>query len=227
MIISNTYNILYISVPKTGSTSVRHVLERYNDVQPVRNKKSPISIHTRACPLREWVNNNLNKQWDDYYKFGCVRNPWARTVSWYEYCKNDINKDRNTSCTTFRDFIIHMENVWAMFTHPEHNKPNGKYPKHKKRKLCSEGHWSGNQIDYFTDINGNIIVNDIFICNPTMSVNIESKLKSLNIKLEHRNQTNHPVYTQYYSDDLIDIVGSKYYRDIDIFNFKYGEDLTT
>tara|TARA_B110000495_G_C23041782_1_gene625399 strand:- start:4883 stop:5464 length:582 start_codon:yes stop_codon:yes gene_type:complete len=193
----------------------------------VLSNKSPISVHTRACPLREWVGKNLDKHWDDYYKFGCVRNPWARTVSWYEYCKTDKNIDRNTSRVTFNDFILHMENVWAMFTHPIHNKPNGKYPRQKKRKLCNEGSWSGNQIDYFTDGNGNIIVNDIFVCNSIMSKNIEKRIKPLDIKLEHRNKTNHSIYTQYYNDKLIDIVGDKYSRDIDTFNFKYGEDLTT
>ncbi|PYK69889.1 MAG: hypothetical protein DME44_13330 [Verrucomicrobia bacterium] len=94
--ISHRYKCIFVEVPKTGSTSVRYMLGK------------PIKPHLNLCEIKrmmesywvvrggrknrilEWLYLTLpaerrkewgRRQFESYFKFGFVRNPWDRVVS--------------------------------------------------------------------------------------------------------------------------------------------------
>ena len=95
MIISHSNKFIYVKSYKTASTSVEIFFERlcsdsdivgYRVPNPIPNNcdwwnhMSPLQIKTKLD------NDNV---WDSYLKFGCVRNPWERTLSSYLFVKTE------------------------------------------------------------------------------------------------------------------------------------------
>lgn len=76
MIISKNKKFIFVSIPKTGTTSIENTLYKYEDsystIYAIHNKK-----HT---PF--WAINHLSLP---YFKFCFFRNPWDQFVSLYRY----------------------------------------------------------------------------------------------------------------------------------------------
>ena len=84
-------NILFIHIPKTGGSSIKHLI---NDNVP---KKFPFGHD----PLFSFKIDEIN----DKFKFSVVRNPYARTYSYYHhFCKENNLK------ITFEDFLKNIKN---------------------------------------------------------------------------------------------------------------------
>lgn len=70
-------NLIFISIPKTGTISVRQSLglnSRYN--------------HMPAKKIRNKIGE---EKWSECYKFSFIRNPYDRLVSWYFFHKDTQN----------------------------------------------------------------------------------------------------------------------------------------
>jgi len=86
MRISHEHKFVYFSIPKTASSSIRHFLEPYSDVDivgyPQTSQEKPFHIHMRPAEARDAL---LSQQFnpDTYFTFATVRNPWARVASLY------------------------------------------------------------------------------------------------------------------------------------------------
>lgn len=139
--ISHTHKFIFIHVPKTGGTSVQNILKDYSSnkiiiypSQAESNKahdsfinrfevqsedpKFKISKHTML--------NGYYKQWkeeyddiDNYFKFGIIRNPWDRAISYYFWFNRyNVNFDKKqfidtlipNCCCDF--FHIISENIY-------------------------------------------------------------------------------------------------------------------
>lgn len=89
MRISHRYRFVFFANPKTGSSTVRQLLDPYTDVHPVRNfcertAANPFYPHMRPEEARPLF-DDFGWDFDGYTKFTFVRNPWARLVSLYEH----------------------------------------------------------------------------------------------------------------------------------------------
>jgi len=75
MIVSNTHRFVFAHVPKTGGISVRAALARYADGQDA----------ALSGTTHETLPELLARRPDlgGHFKFGFVRNPWERLVSFY------------------------------------------------------------------------------------------------------------------------------------------------
>jgi hypothetical protein len=86
MLISHRYKFVCINIPKTGTATREAVFKNYIDLWFKDKKfKVPYFIprHSPAyVAKREFSINGWN--WDDYFKFAFVRNPWYRYISLYE-----------------------------------------------------------------------------------------------------------------------------------------------
>jgi hypothetical protein len=87
MRISHKYKFIFFSNPKTGSESLREILDPYSDITDCTfrevSDENPFYSHITPIEVSEIFNE---KGWDynSYFKFICVRNPFAKLVSLYE-----------------------------------------------------------------------------------------------------------------------------------------------
>jgi len=89
MLISHKYKFITIDIPKTGSRSFRESLLPLGiaDVCGESNLDSEFYQHAGAiCVKKQFAKNDWN--WNYYFKFTTVRNPWARYFSFFKYFKS-------------------------------------------------------------------------------------------------------------------------------------------
>ena len=134
-------------------------------------------------------------QYKNYFKFAFTRNPWDRVVSWYFFVKNSKNPKRNTSGISFKEFVTNPRepNVWGA---------RNQFQYEFTKKCDFIGKTENIQADFDT------------ICD---------KIKIPRQKLPHKNATKHKHYTEYYDDETKEIVEERFAKDIEYFNYKFGE----
>ena len=183
--ISHEYKCIFIEVPKTGSTTIRSIIGR---------TKKP---HLDILQIKKQV---TIKQFNQYFKFGFVRNPWDRAVSLYN--RNEGIQLKNKM--SFVNFIKWHNYATDTCTHPSQKKY---------------------QLDFFTDSVGELLVDFIGkFENLQQDFNIIcDKIGIPQHQLPHINKSNHKHYTEYYDDETREIVAEKYAKDIEYFGYEFGE----
>ena len=124
MRISHKYKFVFISKPKCATTSVRKVLDQYSDIHSTDSY--PYHHHSNAQELK-WHFEEMNWEWDQYYKFITIRNPWDMVVSWYHYAKPDSkgnywyqkNCYDENNLMSFRDWVISGKKTFHKYYHNE------------------------------------------------------------------------------------------------------------
>ncbi len=197
MIISPKYKFVFIANPKTGCTSIFDTLKNIKDDNKIVGDIAPknpnnylYSKHT-SCP--ELQDNH--PEFDDYYKFAFVRNPWHRVLSWYFFCQQvDRSPRRNTSNISFKDFINKKRfknEVWA----------NNNQFQYEFTKNCNFiGKTENLQSDF------NVVCDRIGIPHQ---------------ELPYINKTTHKHYIEYYDDETKQIVAEVFAKDIEHFEYKF------
>ena len=146
----------------------------------------------------------------NYFSFSIVRNPWDRLVSCWmqkiitqepteEQFRKGIRWELNYQKPSFKDFIRIISD---------------------DENITKDRHW---------DLYFNIIpVSDIDFIGRFENLQhdfniICDKIKIPQQKLPHKNKTKHKHYTEYYDDETKQIVAEKYAKDIEYFEYKFGE----
>ncbi|MDQ8208555.1 sulfotransferase family 2 domain-containing protein [Coraliomargarita sp. SDUM461003] len=100
MRILHSQKLVFLSMPRAGSTTVRNTLDQYSDVKSVHVSKVdadfPFFHHMTASELKAAFEAK-GWQWDDYRKFCVVRNPYDRLVSLYHLSLNILANQRKQS----------------------------------------------------------------------------------------------------------------------------------
>ena len=193
------YKYHFIHIPKNGGTSVRVALERRGDVSLGR------PYHSRYVDVVADLGLGLRY-------FCVVRNPWSRTASRYVFAKQNARdwprndpRRRYIEKASFEQYVKEQR----VFEIPEHpGKP-----------------WMGpmnswfNQLEWITD------ENQIVQCDCLRLEKLEADLDTYfgeHIQLPRKNPTKKRYhYRDMYTDQLIDIVGETFERDIDYFGFTF------
>ena len=99
MIISHEYKFIFIAIPKTATHAIRDGLRRnmgINDLEQVdlfQKKRLPfksISKISHGHITAEEIKSQIStEQWNSYFKFAFVRNPFDRFIS-YSFFKSII-----------------------------------------------------------------------------------------------------------------------------------------
>ena len=84
MRISHRYKFVFIAITKTGTVSLRQMLDKYSDVFGGGKYMDNFPGHMTARQLISIFEKN-GWIWDDYYGFTLVRHPTARLFSYYKY----------------------------------------------------------------------------------------------------------------------------------------------
>jgi hypothetical protein len=94
MRISHSKKFVYIAIPKTGSSTVRRLLDPYSEIKSTQSGGRPgqFDHHITAASLKKIFEKKANKiirrnswKWSDYFKFTIVRHPALRLRSSYHY----------------------------------------------------------------------------------------------------------------------------------------------
>jgi hypothetical protein len=89
-VISLKHKFLFVHTPKTGGTSIEHVLSEHCEWVRDNNESNPIQVV--AAPrghaefnVKHWGVRRYSNRWDirSFYKFTVIRNTWDRIVSFF------------------------------------------------------------------------------------------------------------------------------------------------
>ncbi len=128
--ISHKHKAIFVHIPKTGGTSISQALDHFEGspvvsqdhrsirmIQPLPTQIKPATDNGMELMRRLKHNltaksKNLNKvtreQYQNYYKFSLVRNPWSRAYSWYRALQRDTKLGARrgvTEITTLYDAL--------------------------------------------------------------------------------------------------------------------------
>ena len=204
MILSRKHKFIYFKTTKVAGTSTEILL---SDLVSETDIVTPItkgdSLTHRPRNHQGFVNHMLPSQvknkigedeFNSYFKFITVRNPYDRVVSWYFWQRNFVNPSQN-----FRDFV-HSSSM---------------------NLLDPFGHWvfvDGKFImdDYIRYENLKKDTQRIL----SKWFDIENFVYP-KAKTTQRKEKKH--YTKYYDNETREIVAQKYAKDIELFGYKFGE----
>jgi len=195
---------IFVHVQKTGGNSLREALG--GDIFDPRK-------HFLARELRDVYGRPT---WDASFKFGFVRNPWDRLVSWWSLIDNarhyiDPARPPNkffsyvlTHARSFEEFLLRCGD----------------------EIVDSDGRKNifRNQLDYLTDDAGAVIVDFIgrFERLQEDFDEINRRLGRAPVMLARTNASVHAVYTECYTPATAEIVARRYARDIEQFGYRFG-----
>ena len=148
-----------------------------------------------------------NKKWNNYFKFTFVRNPWDKMVSQYFYIQK---RKEGKYELKFREFILAFESC----PESEYIKGNGVAVRYNPI-----------QLPWILDDNGNCLV-DFIGRYENLQEDFNTVCDKIGIpqqKLPHENKSKHKHYTEYYDEKTKQIVAKKYAKDIEYFEYKFGE----
>ena len=157
----------------------------------------PENLHKDVSQIKRGVSLET---YNSYYKFGFVRNPWDRAVSLY----HRVERGHIRGELSFDQFIHKHTLATDTCIHPT--------PK-------------VNQLDFFIDNTGCVAV-DYIGKFETIEQDWEHICGIINCpddRLPHLNQSRHKHYTKYYSHETRDIIATRFARDIEYFNYKFGD----
>lgn len=144
--ISHRYHCLFIHIPKCAGTSIEkklgHFTEQRRGVQDHRTLRDyepvspavflrllrsgdPYMTWRRHCRRFVWEAAGLagpltRAQFQHYFKFTFVRNPWARVHSWYQNVLRDSHHQRRLGLSADVDFDAFLQRCPDLYeTHPQ------------------------------------------------------------------------------------------------------------
>lgn len=175
-----------------------------------REKKSHISAQQYKDFLTK---ENRLDIWNDYFKFSVVRNPFSYVVSVYKmlngpyFGRGKKQHYENPIPSEFPEFVKHLTD--------ERNPLFRKEDQHM---------WT--QTDWLCDADGNVLVDKVGRLE-TMQKDFDEiceRLKWKTKKVPRINASKIKIpYTDYYTDELIKLVGNYYHNDLTNFNYKFGD----
>ena len=205
MTIVSTKKYVFIAVFKTGSSTIRKELLKNDPDTTVVTAAAHCADGfagdelRRTCHVKSsWIKENkfpeLGLDWDEYFKFGFVRNPWDREISNYFFNGGKLKPPKDISFKEWlnnnlrKDGLIH-----------DHNTPQCHYL---------------TDVDYIArfenyDEEVKYIFNRIGVPMPK--------------PLMHVFKTGHEPYWKYYDDVDIMKVHQWYEKDIEMYNYGFGE----
>jgi len=195
--INHKHKFIFVHIPKTGGTSIQYIFTKNDNVTKKENKKHYTS--------NDYQRENVN-EWNSYFKFAFVRNPFDFLVSYYIFRMKMINGElgrverfmsKKYKKSNFKSWVLNnFYNDPRVMTHFDFLSVN------EKIELNFIGKFENLQEDF-----------DI-ICD---------KIKIPRKELPHNNKTKHKHYTEYYDDETREIVSEKYAKDIKYFGYKFGK----
>lgn len=213
--ISHKYKCIFVEVPKTGSSSIRALIGKpakpHLDLSEMKKMLETGWTPYDTAPHRLLELGYMfrskkgririgRRQFESYFKFGFVRNPWDRVVSLYERTEPLRMKEK----MSFDEFVD-----WIQFS----------------SSTCIHSSPHRYQLDWFVDGSGNILADFIgrFERLDADWATVAGKL-GISDSLPHKRENPRARhYTDYYNDKTREIIATKFKVDIDYFGYEFGK----
>lgn len=190
---------VFVHVPRTGGTSVEQILRPHTT-------KNPIFGHTTAVEFQMM----FPEEWENYYSFGYVRNPWDRLASSFFYMQRSHRESffvKNFVLPYRLDLSSFIMNVVrdspSSIFMIEHLRPQFHYLCNTDRSLAVDF------VGRFESINEDWKI-------------IADKI-GLEESLPHTNHSNRKHYSKHYTSEAAEVIAQVYKDDIEIFDYRYED----
>lgn len=202
--ISHKYKFIFVRIPKTASSSIISVLEKY-DPDYIDGQHAEFGFYQ----------TDFKKEWEDYFKFTFVRNPWSLRYSYYCYNKTTRGRaGRYARHLSFKDWV---------------------------KRYLRKGSFGRPQMQMIGDVSNfdfigrvenlqedfNIVCDKIGIPHQDLPHENKTNCTRKFIKKYDRGRVNieknKANYIEHYDDELKEIMARKYREDIETFEYRFGE----
>jgi hypothetical protein len=230
MKISHKHNFVFFANPKSGSSTMRALLDPFSDVSgiPFPEITSDMPFHVHMQPV-EAKAAFTKKKWDydSYFKFATVRNPWARLVSLYEHIYSPKPRYDVSLKAKVMHWFKHMNRpdfkIWLLAVDP-----NGKGAVSDSHPGARWRQYAAYSIDsYVSDEDGNVLVDEILKLENLGSL-LPNVLEKLHLPADAasniivRNQRNNgSKYKDYYDEESIEFIKTHYWFEIENFGYQF------
>ena len=225
---SNSHSYIFVAIPKTGTSSVvstlkkihkthggslllasgeidHEFLEKYQFNKALKGRTMRVK-HLSALQLKYILGENYNR----YFSFTLVRNPWARTVSQYHYCHVDFMPSKAEMAKRKPNRKFHQQSFDKWITN--------RWKLWKKNSAVYRS-----QHSMIANKNRQVIIDYVgkleTIQDSLNHVCEQVDLPSQNVA--HVNKTKKIHYSEMYTDKLRDMVHEMCSEDIEHFNYKF------
>ncbi|WP_431111012.1 sulfotransferase family 2 domain-containing protein [Winogradskyella poriferorum] len=213
--ISHKHKCIFIHIPKCAGTSIF----KFFHPEAKINWKIPNydilygwcpdrKIHLQHATSKQLLETNLitEEQWEEYYKFTVVRNPWDRSYSDYLWiCKERKIRD------SFENYMNRTGDFIEVFN-------NSEVPEYRGDHLLS-------QIDFF-DLQGSLKLDKILRFE-SLNVEMNELLSEIGINKKFNSfenvsaKRNSKHYSKFYDKKSRLMVDKTYKKDIDLLGYSY------
>jgi sulfotransferase famil protein len=206
MIVSALHKFIFVAIPKTGTHSVRQALRQHlgsEDIEQVGlfvQKKFPIPElaqirhgHLSLAQVRPYLRP---EEFDGFFKFAFVRNPFDRFVSYCAFITRDGGHFDQDPKAVMRHFIDNPPWQHVLFK-PQH--------------------------EFLTNEQGELLTDEVGRVE-SMQPSYDRIAERIGIPrsaLERVNSSNRRDYRDYYDRPLIDGVAKLYARDLEYFGYEF------
>lgn len=216
MLISYSRSFIFFHVAKVAGISIRQALEPYTqEPERFKIKRPQAEINGQPNRLYELWSSTLThatvqqtqqalpKEFDQFYKFAFVRNPWDWQVSMYHFLLKETENPRYQTIKELGSFTRYLE--WVIDTDKPF--PKGATKLQKSMLVDKEGHIAVNNIGRFENLSEDF-------------QRISDKLE-ITASLPKLNYSNHKKYQDYYNDYSKKLVAKHFAEDIDLFEYTF------
>lgn len=206
MIISALHKFIFVAVPKTGTHSVRQALRQHMGPRDLEQVGLFVKKHFPIPELARLQHGHLSLQqiqpymrpeeWETFFKFAFVRNPFDRFVSYCAFMTRDNGQFERDPKAVMRH-ILEAPPLHHILFQPQHL--------------------------LVTDPDGKLLVDHIGRVEE-MQRSYDEICERIGIPtapLEKVNSSQRKDYREYYDQPLIDGVAKLYSRDLELFGYQF------
>lgn len=218
MRISHKHRLVFLANPRTGSMTVRNILNGHSDIKSIKiseaDEGSPFYHHISAAELAR-IFERQEWEWSGYRRFCVVRNPFDRVVSLYHHHQKRITR-RPEQSGTARDL---SQKVKRMI------KPSASF-RNYVMQINPANRLTTSLRAFVCDDNGNFLVEDILrFENLTEELTGYLNRSGIHIRPEeipHLHATrDRRDYREYYDEATMKRVAELYAYEIDRFGYSF------
>lgn len=175
------------------------LVERYRRVFRLGTLSHAQQQHLPASVLRELVSP---AQWEGYFKFAFVRNPWDLLVSGYQYQTTVLTREQRALNPDVAELLARTRDFSDVVRY---------YPMIRS-----------DMTSFITDEQGQVIVDFVgrFERLEEDFAYISSRI-GIDVPLSHENRSERASYREYYTPETRDIVARHFARDIERFGYVF------